>query len=141
MPEPTQEDHFASAATRHFHDGDYLRKGSRLPSADHLYGFAAECAVKSLLLRFTDVTIGPLEGVVIGVLPGPCAPAGRSRCAGSWSPGTHRTRPCVSALTRTDLPQGVEWIDLARDCAYPEGSSGSLAWEGFRVATDRATHT
>ncbi|MEE1808462.1 DUF7008 domain-containing protein [Streptomyces sp. BE133] len=62
MPEPTQEDHFASAATRHFHDGDYLRKGSRLPSADHLYGFAAECAVKSLLLRFTEVTIGPLEG-------------------------------------------------------------------------------
>ncbi|MGW0959411.1 hypothetical protein ACWD4K_10315 [Streptomyces gelaticus] len=62
MPEPTQEEHFASAAERHFHDGDYLRKGSRLPSADHLYGFAAECAVKSLLLRFTDVTIGPLEG-------------------------------------------------------------------------------
>ncbi|MER6104584.1 hypothetical protein ABT115_20215 [Streptomyces sp. NPDC001832] len=62
MPEPTQEDHFASAATRHFHDGDYLRKGSRLPSADHLYGFAAECAVKSLLLRFTEVAIGPLEG-------------------------------------------------------------------------------
>ncbi|MFH9297228.1 hypothetical protein [Streptomyces sp. NPDC017520] len=62
MPELTQEQHFASAATRHFRDGDYLRKGSCLPSADHLYGFAAECAVKSLLLRFTEVAIGPLEG-------------------------------------------------------------------------------
>ncbi|MEK8143671.1 hypothetical protein NKH18_21550 [Streptomyces sp. M10(2022)] len=62
MPEPTQQQHFASAASRHFHDGDYLRKGSRLPSADHLYGFAAECAVKSLLLHFTDVQMEPLEG-------------------------------------------------------------------------------
>lgn len=50
VPEPTQEEHFASAASRHFHDGDYLRKGRRLPSADHLYGFAAERAVESLLL-------------------------------------------------------------------------------------------
>ncbi|MCQ9707396.1 hypothetical protein ACRWOO_00515 [Streptomyces sp. NEAU-PBA10] len=62
MPELTQEEHFASAATRHFRDGDYLREGSCLPSADHLYGFAAECAVKSLLLRFTEVSTGPLEG-------------------------------------------------------------------------------
>ncbi|MFG2560016.1 hypothetical protein [Streptomyces sp. NPDC048496] len=62
MPEPTQQQHFASAALRHFLDGDYLRKGSRLPSADHLYGFAAECAVKSLLLYFTEVQMEPLEG-------------------------------------------------------------------------------
>ncbi|WP_217236005.1 hypothetical protein [Streptomyces sp. AC555_RSS877] len=58
MPEKPQEDQFAAAATRHFRDADYLHKGSRLPSADHLYGFAAECAVKSLLLRFTEVTMG-----------------------------------------------------------------------------------
>ncbi|MEU1177579.1 hypothetical protein ABZ464_08010 [Streptomyces sp. NPDC005820] len=59
MPETLQEDQFAKAATRHFHDADYLHTDSRLPSADHLYGFAAECATKSLLLRFTDVAIGP----------------------------------------------------------------------------------
>lgn len=58
MPEKPQEDQFAAAATRHFRDADYLRDASRLPSADHLYGFAAECAVKSLLLRFTEVTMG-----------------------------------------------------------------------------------
>lgn len=58
MPEKPQEDQFADAAKRHFRDADYLRNDSRLPSADHLYGFAAECAVKSLLLRFTEVTMG-----------------------------------------------------------------------------------
>ncbi|MFI7243262.1 hypothetical protein [Streptomyces qinglanensis] len=59
MPELKQEDHFASAAGRHFRDADYLRDDGRLPAADHLYGFAAECATKSLLLRFTDVTMEP----------------------------------------------------------------------------------
>ncbi|MFV0135027.1 hypothetical protein ACLGIH_17690 [Streptomyces sp. HMX87] len=59
MPETLQEDHFAKAAKRHFDDADYVHRDSRLPTADHLYGFAAECAVKSLLLRFTDVRMGP----------------------------------------------------------------------------------
>lgn len=27
-----------------------------------------------------------------------------------------------------------KWADLARECGYPEGSNGSLSWEGFRVA-------
>ncbi|MEU2179633.1 hypothetical protein [Streptomyces thermolilacinus] len=62
MPELTQEDHFASAADRHFRDADYLHTDGRLPAADHLYGFAAECASKSLLLRFTDVTMAPRPG-------------------------------------------------------------------------------
>ncbi|MGC9442350.1 hypothetical protein [Streptomyces sp. WG5] len=59
MPETLQEDQFAKAAKRHFEDADYVHRDSRLPTADHLYGFAAECAVKSLLLRFTDVEMGP----------------------------------------------------------------------------------
>ncbi|MEV7772731.1 hypothetical protein [Kitasatospora sp. NPDC086791] len=57
MPDTSQEAHFQSAAQRHFRDADFLRKDSRLPTADHLYGFAAECAVKSLLLRLTEVTM------------------------------------------------------------------------------------
>ncbi|GAB2791638.1 hypothetical protein GCM10027073_24880 [Streptomyces chlorus] len=59
VPETLQEDHFARAAKRHFDDAAYVHRDSRLPTADHLYGFAAECAVKSLLLRFTDVAMGP----------------------------------------------------------------------------------
>ncbi|MGV4981637.1 hypothetical protein ACVB8X_00620 [Streptomyces sp. NRAIS4] len=62
MPQLTQEDHFASAAERHFRDADYLRDDGRLPAADHLYGFAAECATKSLLLRFTEVSMDPKPG-------------------------------------------------------------------------------
>ncbi|MEU2827311.1 hypothetical protein ABZ667_01365 [Streptomyces lavendulae] len=62
MPQLTQEDHFASAAQRHFRDADYLQTDGRLPAADHLYGFAAECATKSLLLRFTDVSVDSKPG-------------------------------------------------------------------------------
>ena len=62
MPELKQEDHFASAGERHFRDADYLRDDGRLPAADHLYGFAAECATKSLLLRFTEVSMDPKPG-------------------------------------------------------------------------------
>lgn len=62
-PLPSADDvakrHFASAAKRHFDDADFLHTDGRLPTADQLYGFAAECAVKSLLLRFTEVTMGP----------------------------------------------------------------------------------
>jgi hypothetical protein len=60
VPELKQD--FTSAAKRHFWDADYLHKDGRLPTADHLYGFAAECAIKSLLLRFTDVTMEPRPG-------------------------------------------------------------------------------
>lgn len=58
MSDTEQQRHFASAASRHFKDASYLHDDDRLPTADHLYGFAAECAVKSLLLRYTEVTMG-----------------------------------------------------------------------------------
>ncbi|MFE3641044.1 hypothetical protein ACFXOM_08575 [Streptomyces sp. NPDC059169] len=32
------------------------------------------------------------------------------------------------------LIKANKWADLARECGYPEGSNGSLSWEGFRVA-------
>ncbi|MFF0047834.1 hypothetical protein [Streptomyces sp. NPDC005498] len=59
MADTSQETHYASAAERHFRDADYLHDDGRLPTADHLYGFAAECASKSLMLRFTDVSMNP----------------------------------------------------------------------------------
>lgn len=62
MPDTSQEKSFAVAAKRHFRDADFLRGDARLPAADHLYGFAAECATKSLLLRFTEVSMGPKDG-------------------------------------------------------------------------------
>lgn len=43
---------FAGAARRHFDDAEYLRVDHRLPNADYHYGFAVECALKSLLLRY-----------------------------------------------------------------------------------------
>lgn len=52
-----QQKHFASAAERHFHDAEYLQEDGRWPNADHHLGFAAECALKSLLLQFTEASM------------------------------------------------------------------------------------
>ncbi|OIP35550.1 MAG: hypothetical protein AUK27_04175 [Deltaproteobacteria bacterium CG2_30_66_27] len=41
---------FASAAVRHFRDGTLLEGERRIPNADQLFGFAAECAIKSALV-------------------------------------------------------------------------------------------
>ncbi|RJX31123.1 MAG: hypothetical protein C4531_07950 [Desulfurivibrio sp.] len=36
---------------RHWKDAELLEKDNRLENADHLYGFAAECAIKNVLVR------------------------------------------------------------------------------------------
>lgn len=41
---------FCNAAHRHFIDAQVLHTQSRLANADHLYGFAAECALKAVAL-------------------------------------------------------------------------------------------
>lgn len=41
---------FCGAAMRHFRDGDLLLDRGRIPNADQLFGFAAECAIKSALV-------------------------------------------------------------------------------------------
>ena len=42
---------YAAAAARHWQDGDHLFSSSRLENADQLFGFAAECALKVVLLQ------------------------------------------------------------------------------------------
>src|SRR5262245_17101801 len=41
---------FVSAARRHLSDADYLEVAGRRMNADHLYGFAWECALKALMI-------------------------------------------------------------------------------------------
>ena len=43
---------FHRAAVRHCNDATFLAEGSRWPNADHLAGFAAECALKEMLIAF-----------------------------------------------------------------------------------------
>ncbi|THA78432.1 hypothetical protein E6R60_06000 [Streptomyces sp. A0642] len=43
---------FAIAAKRHFQDASELNRQKRHASADHLAGFAAECALKAIILDF-----------------------------------------------------------------------------------------
>jgi hypothetical protein len=40
---------FADAAVRHWDDAEALFSDLRLPNADHLYGLAAECALKAVM--------------------------------------------------------------------------------------------
>ncbi|WP_307851987.1 hypothetical protein [Streptomyces sp. b94] len=61
MPVNSEEHHFAHAALRHYKDAVFLMDGARLPNADHHFGVAVECALKSLLLRFTAVTMDPVK--------------------------------------------------------------------------------
>ncbi|MGW2594430.1 hypothetical protein ACWCXC_29770 [Streptomyces sp. NPDC001515] len=61
MPQTSTEDHFARAATRHHDDAVYLHDGGRLPNADHHFGFAVECALKSVILRYTQVSMNPTK--------------------------------------------------------------------------------
>jgi hypothetical protein len=42
---------YAAAAYRHWSDAELFKNDHRLPNADQLYGFAAECALKVVLLK------------------------------------------------------------------------------------------
>lgn len=41
---------FPDAANRHWQDAEMLYSDSRLATADHLFGVAAECAIKSIMV-------------------------------------------------------------------------------------------
>jgi hypothetical protein len=41
---------FGQAARRHYQDASQLKKDRRLHNADHLFGLAAECALKALMV-------------------------------------------------------------------------------------------
>lgn len=43
---------YFDAHQRHWEDGEALFHGSRLANADHLFGMAAECGLKRLMLAF-----------------------------------------------------------------------------------------
>ena len=43
---------FLDAHYRHWNDAEYLSADSRWANADHLYGMAAECGLKCLMLAF-----------------------------------------------------------------------------------------
>ena len=47
---------FWDAHHRHLRDADFLLSASRLANADHLYGMAAECGLKRLMVAFGMAT-------------------------------------------------------------------------------------
>lgn len=56
-------ENYADAALRHWKDAQLLDKENRVENADHHYGFAAECAIKKVLIELpTFSNAGTLEG-------------------------------------------------------------------------------
>jgi hypothetical protein len=54
---------YAAAAIRHFRDAGLLEQGHRIANADQLFGFAAECAIKRVLVEFPGFAAdGKLSG-------------------------------------------------------------------------------
>jgi hypothetical protein len=49
---------FEEAAQRHWDDAELLSDHHRWPNADHLYGFAAECALKAVMVGL-GMQLGP----------------------------------------------------------------------------------
>ena len=46
---------FYASALRHYKDAQILKEQGRYDNAVHLYGFAAECALKNLIAVYCDV--------------------------------------------------------------------------------------
>jgi len=49
---------YADAAVRHWSDAEFFNTARRLPNADQLYGFAAECALKVALIKIPSCMDG-----------------------------------------------------------------------------------
>lgn len=52
---------FLDAHQRHWHDAELLFQDSRWANADHLYGMAAECGLKRLMIAF-GMAVNPSTG-------------------------------------------------------------------------------
>lgn len=57
-PYPIVTTDFKDAARRHWEDAELLGSHNRWPNADHLYGFAAECALKAVMVGL-GMQLGP----------------------------------------------------------------------------------
>lgn len=119
---------FDVAAVRHFRDGGFLSERGSLENADQLYGFAAECGIKSALVT----------------LPG-CLQAGhlsnkyREHVDRLWDlaalQSLHRRYRGLSAILRG---LGKPFSDWSTDHRYgPDGSVTSEVLERHREAAKR----
>lgn len=93
---------FLDAAKRHFQDAEHLHSEGRLPNADQLYGLAAECALKAIMLGLNIMTLDargrPIDGrhqVHIDKLWGEFASAASGRQASKYASQLGSKNPFV----------------------------------------------
>jgi len=59
---------FSGSSRRHYGDAKLLLTNARIPNAGHLFGFAAECGVKALLIAH-GLTTDPATGDIVEARP------------------------------------------------------------------------
>lgn len=62
MPKTTCD--YLAASKRHYQDAELLTNSGRIPNAGHLFGFAAECGLKALLISH-GLKTDPQTGEII----------------------------------------------------------------------------
>lgn len=120
------EDYEASAV-RHYHDAELLKENQRLANGDHLFGFAAECAIKIALVG--------LPGFATG---GKLHPAYRKHVNQLWDlvpvQSLHRRHRTLIMVLKQQSP----FHDWSVDQRYePDGAVTAQAVENHRQIAKR----
>lgn len=122
---------FQAAAERHYRDAELLAAGNRWPNADHLAGFAAECALKEMLLRFlgAQATGGRPYSMVNG------AKQEHGHLPGLWTQVVALLAGRQSSPTTVLLLMNNPYQDWSVNDRYQDGSHVSAVAAGHRVGT------
>ena len=120
-------ENYANAALRHWHDAKLLEEENRMENADHLYGFAAECAIKKILVVLPAFsTTGILERTYnehVNIL------WARVNCQ-----SLQKSYPALSALLKSTNPFS-DWHVKQRYAA--DGEISKMAMESHKKAACR----
>lgn len=120
-------ENYADAALRHWHDAQLLEKEERVANADHLYGFAAECAIKKVLVVLPAFsTTGLLEEEY------------KKHVNSLWEKvnyqSLHKSYPKLSALLKSTNPFS-DWHVKQR--YFAEGQISKAAMESHKKSASR----
>jgi hypothetical protein len=134
------ETHFGEAAKRHWLDAEFLRDDRRLPNADQLFGFSAECALKAAMISMGAPTTagGELS-----------EKSHKQHIDALWAEfqafaSGRRGSRILSALTDFAMNPFLDWHASQRygsDSSCPSGAALDKHWKACRaclVALDRA---
>ena len=94
---------------RHWEDAEFLYNDHRLPNADHLYGFSAECGLKAVLLKL---------GMRVDQLGRPESSGLRIHIQGLWPKFKGTVNGRAGGWFLSKLPSGSPFADWSHHDRY-----------------------